>query len=1206
MTRLHPKRPTYDPSASPIPSTRLITKKVEKKELSSSEASHGSYQANGGDRPSWQLKNRTNRTKNPYTIKVPGARAAGGCAPHANLIAEDVDIGMDVDDDGEAGSCASSPLTSLPLSSPVNSLPIRVLRPMQDEEMPDETHNEDGGVILYCCNHCPRVVCGSCLVVPTESCEVVKEPDVDSTCPGCHKLTDIKLAGGKSHRVYAPYWAFTRSNEKQDPVLPTFPILTSHFAMSAQSQVNGEPLLIVHLFCKGMESQGTPLEAIAKFLRPYFRGQISDTHTYDGDTHSEQRRGNLFAGQEGSARNPKPVAVEVDKFFSMLLPSDFASLLKGATVVLLTCSWLVQHAESFNQLQSSLQCLRVSHCLAFTALRFQSAFASIFMEVLAFQAFIESIPLSACLSITLQNSFHIGKHTNLLLFTLSSPSPPTSLAKIKCEKYLWWNTQSRPYGTSLPLSCPVCGVVHAWKTPVWGGKVNKGRPKSLATSCFHNIEHSPQSSSNMSDWTLQFSPILISWKKNYPRLNAHGRADAAEQVKEKILDAIKEEDVSVDLPRPFRLAIRKYFLQYIKDPTDLEHEKSALKSLQKEWMAKWAAKKRTVESGTKKSRHEAHVSESSSKGEGEGEGEGDGDGDEEKVSNLPPQHMKKYLKGFSEFDVAQYIFKKQVDDYDKSKGRDPSKCGTIGERTKNAREWFEVVYRKDSGMMAKVDAAKAKWMAQGPPEDRKVAHRKKNLAKRILEFQEELNVTMGVHCVIFHGHRSVEGGVEVGTSETAPKQQGVKFKQHLSGCKNCDTLSEAFMAYLQDEFDPELATDEEEDCVGSKKGEKVVLKKSETGDLILPDCGALKLPGQKDTIRQIVNEAYVKYTNNCHAHAPWTLLVTALPDYIDEECLLEDLDAFPDPSKLTGTQVKDVWDCWSSRQKRGEAMVVFTASKKGDMRAEVEKKRVRRKGKKNYVEVDYEAQSPAAHSSDRATQLAFLRTLSKASAYQDLVQKYSEMKTTPRPEPPLLLEPWCSWEWSASTLPAEFHDIAQLEAALIQFSKALPATRSSIRFGKLTLALGLLLCDITKVLELEPDVDPFPAYLGLSPFSHQHFDQVLNLVVETRDRISATTLTAPEGSPTTASTNAPAPQQEEPVNGGPVNVPGDSNDAKPKEKCGHEDGEEEGSLRLLVLNTIVRPWHVLEDISTYIHMNPSCRFYLTYMSFANTIDLAQG
>ncbi|KIJ15713.1 hypothetical protein PAXINDRAFT_11305 [Paxillus involutus ATCC 200175] len=425
----------------------------------------------------------------------------------------------------------------------------------------------------------------------------------------------------------------------------------------------------------------------------------------------------------------------------------------------------------------------------------------------------------------------------------------------------------------------------------------------------------------------------------------------------------------------------------------------------------------------RKSNHKASISDSGS--------EGKSGADEEKVPNPLPQNMKKYLKGFSEFDVAQYLFKKQADEYDKNKGQNPSDPSSIGERTKNVREWFETVCKEDSQMMEKVATSKAKWMAQGPPEDCKVIHRKKNLAKRILEFQEELNITMGVHCVIFHGHRSVDGGVEVGISETAPKQQGVKFKQHLSGRKNCNKL------------DPELSTNEEEDGISGDKGEKVVLKKSEAGDLILPDHGSLKLPGQKDVIRQIMNEAYMKYTNNHHACVPWTLLVTALFNSLDEECLPESLNTFPNTSKLTGTQVQDIWNCWLTHQKRGKAMVVFTASKKGDSRAEVEKKQLRRKkGKKDYVKAiegktnpmlqmaDCETESPAAHSSDRAMQLEFLYNLSKASAYQDLVLRYSEMKTTLRPEPLLSLESWCSWKWTASSLPVEFHDIERLEAAL--------------------------------------------------------------------------------------------------------------------------------------------------------------------------------
>ncbi|KIK71840.1 hypothetical protein PAXRUDRAFT_22752, partial [Paxillus rubicundulus Ve08.2h10] len=50
---------------------------------------------------------------------------------------------------------------------------------------------------------------------------------------------------------------------------------------------------------------------------------------------------------------------------------------------------------------------------------------------------------------------------------------------------------------------------------------------------------------------------------------------------------------------------------------------------------------------------------------------------------LPPLNMKRFPKGFSEFDVAQHLFKKEVDKYDKKKGRDALKCSTIGERTKN-------------------------------------------------------------------------------------------------------------------------------------------------------------------------------------------------------------------------------------------------------------------------------------------------------------------------------------------------------------------------------------------------------------------------------------------------------------------------------------------------------------------------------------------
>ncbi|KIK91095.1 hypothetical protein PAXRUDRAFT_13974 [Paxillus rubicundulus Ve08.2h10] len=43
----------------------------------------------------------------------------------------------------------------------------------------------------------------------------------------------------------------------------------------------------------------------------------------------------------------------------------------------------------------------------------------------------------------------------------------------------------------------------------------------------------------------------------------------------------------------------------------------------------------------------------------------------------------------------------------------------------------------------------------------------------------------------------------------------------------------------------------------------------------------------------------------------------------------------------------------------------------------------------------------------------------------------------------------------------------------------------------------------TLVIELEPNVDPVPPHFGQSPFSHQYLDQVLAIVQDVKDRITA-------------------------------------------------------------------------------------------------------
>ncbi|KIJ04988.1 hypothetical protein PAXINDRAFT_159190, partial [Paxillus involutus ATCC 200175] len=47
------------------------------------------------------------------------------------------------------------------------------------------------------------------------------------------------------------------------------------------------------------------------------------------------------------------------------------------------------------------------------------------------------------------------------------------------------------------------------------------------------------------------------------------------------------------------------------------------------------------------------------------------------MTHLLPSNMKKLVKGFSEFDVAQHLFKKQIVQYNKKKGYDSTNHNTI-------------------------------------------------------------------------------------------------------------------------------------------------------------------------------------------------------------------------------------------------------------------------------------------------------------------------------------------------------------------------------------------------------------------------------------------------------------------------------------------------------------------------------------------------
>ncbi|KIK74718.1 hypothetical protein PAXRUDRAFT_174868 [Paxillus rubicundulus Ve08.2h10] len=118
--------------------------------------------------------------------------------------------------------------------------------------------------------------------------------------------------------------------------------------------------------------------------------------------------------------------------------------------------------------------LQVSDCVAFAAPHFQSSLSSSFVQALLCKTFIEGATLPSSMPFALENSFHIGQHSDVLLFSLTKASSNSPCGKFICNKFYWWNKQTRPYGTCLPLCCPVCGALWCWDRLVWSGLIGEG------------------------------------------------------------------------------------------------------------------------------------------------------------------------------------------------------------------------------------------------------------------------------------------------------------------------------------------------------------------------------------------------------------------------------------------------------------------------------------------------------------------------------------------------------------------------------------------------------------------------------------------------------------------------------------------------------------------------------------------------------------
>ncbi|KAG1820804.1 hypothetical protein EV424DRAFT_1347051 [Suillus variegatus] len=352
-------------------------------------------------------------------------------------------------------------------------------------------------------------------------------------------------------------------------------------------------------------------------------------------------------------------------------------------------------------------------------------------------------------------------------------------------------------------------------------------------------------------------------------------------------------------------------------------------------------------------------------------------------------------------DVAQKLFKQEIDDFDKAERVRKELDDSIKHRMGHAREWFEKMMAEQE---KEVKDAMEKWNKEGCIS----GHITNNLKKKLEEISEELCRTMGCRVVILVSHKKkTDKSLAVTLHES--KLQSIKKKNSVSsdGIKkwsSTDPTNEAQNDLEIDDLDkaeakPELILDEE-------------------GYAKLPSCKGVALRGQQDLIKNIFLTSYKVFTKS-NRPVSWQQIVANASHYLEATCVPKTL-VVRDPSHVSLAKKK---------------LVIFINAKKGDKMTKVADKEEGKKRKtKDYVKVlsSDEAEVNLASSDSMKGRIVPAEGLSMDDNYLELVDathdlaKSSEQMTYHSDWPS-----WAKWSWRYDYLPKDIHESRKmLEASL--------------------------------------------------------------------------------------------------------------------------------------------------------------------------------
>ncbi|KAG1887372.1 hypothetical protein F4604DRAFT_1675340 [Suillus subluteus] len=436
----------------------------------------------------------------------------------------------------------------------------------------------------------------------------------------------------------------------------------------------------------------------------------------------------------------------------------------------------------------------------------------------------------------------------------------------------------------------------------------------------------------MAEWYESFEPTLAQWYESFEPTLARHQDDfvtALPQSRGSILKTIRDEIVTrhksledpVVLPKALKKAIRRYYLQFLTDEEDIRAEQEIL--------------------GDEQEQEPCGVS------------------PEEREAVACPKDAGFYKKELTDWDVAQKLFKVEMDDYDKE---EQSKLGvkhSIKYRTGHARDWFNNI---SPAQRKEVEDAKAKWNNEGAPAESQAI-----VSDNWVHWQ---TLSVAVH-------------------ESKPLNSKKPFTQSSRGCKEWTSDGfEKFAEWSKLEFYPKDESDEDDDT--KEKLPELVLDKR--GFAKLPSCAGINTKGQQELVRRIFHASYTfrgltvgseVFTKSAKP-VPWREVVANPSLYLDLDCLPKDF-LLRDPSHLRASDVTKLWDHWEVRRANKHKLIIFLAGKLGDMSKESLENAVPYQGnqkKKEYKEIDDKDQDPTSGklSAARTDRPAESKAASKPSA----------------------------------------------------------------------------------------------------------------------------------------------------------------------------------------------------------------------------------